>query len=192
MTPIKWLRKVGFVSVLLAWIPPGTAQAQERVYYVQEPSAYPIEVEPHFSFGADNVYGEAGVGAGLRFSVPVVSSLLVRVPDNLAISFGGDFLHYDNCYFGSECGANYLILPVAAQWNIFPAPRVSFFAEGGVFLYKGFFNECGPLDGPGCVAPSDFGLLPTLAVGARILMGGNASFIARLGYPTFTLGVSFL
>ncbi len=72
------------------------------------------------------------------------------------------------------------------------ARRVSLFAEAGVFLYKGFFDECAPGDGPGCVAPSDFGLLPTLAVGVRVHMGDNAAFTARLGYPTATLGVSFM
>jgi hypothetical protein len=169
------------------------AQAEERVVVVtDEPSAYPVEIEPHFTFGPDNVYGNSGVGAGLRVSIPVVSSLLVHVPDNLAVSFGGDLIHYDNCYFGSECGANYLLLPVAAQWNVFVARRVSLFAEGGVFLYKGFFNQCGPDDGPGCVEPSDFGILPTLAVGARLHMGDNVSFTARIGYPTITLGLSFL
>ena len=157
-----------------------------------EPSAYPIEIEPHAAFGAENVYGATGFGAGIRVSIPVVYSLLRRVPDNLAISFGGDILHYDNCYYGDYCGANYLMLPVAAQWNVFLARRVSVFGEAGVFVYKGFFNECGPADGPGCSAPSDFGLLPTLAIGARLHLGDNVSLIARLGYPTVTFGVSFL
>jgi hypothetical protein len=157
-----------------------------------EPRLYPLEIEPHFSFGAENVYGATGLGAGLRLSIPLISGYLGRVPDNLAISFGGDFLHYENCYYGNECGANYLMLPVAAQWNIFVARRVSVFGEAGVFVYKGFFNGCGPGDGPGCSPPSDFGVLPTLALGARIHMGDNVSFVARLGYPTITLGVSFL
>ena len=46
--------------------------------------------------------------------------------------------------------------------------------------------------GPGCAPPSDFGVLPTLAIGARIHMGDNVSFTARIGYPTITFGVSFL
>jgi hypothetical protein len=173
-----------------------TARAQDEapklVSQRDEPSAYPIEIEPHAVFGAENVYGATGFGGGLRVSIPVVFSLLRRVPDNLAISFGGDILHYDNCYYGDYCGANYLMLPVAAQWNVFLARRVSVFGEAGVFVYKGFFNECGPADGPGCAAPSDFGLLPTLAVGARFHLGDNVSLIARIGYPTVTFGVSFL
>jgi hypothetical protein len=153
---------------------------------------YPIEIEPHFAFGAGDVYGATGLGAGLRLSIPLVSGHLGQVPDNLAIGFGGDILHYDNCYYGNDCGANYLMLPAVAQWNIFVARRVSVFGEGGIFVYKGFFNGCGPGDGPGCSPPSDFGILPTVAIGARIHVGDNVSFVARLGYPTITLGVSFL
>lgn len=196
MSKKESLRPVVSAAISAAALTIGSAahaQPEERAVTIEtEPSAYPIEIEPHFTFGPDNVYGDSGFGAGLRVSIPIVASLLVNVPDNLAISFGGDLIHYDNCYFGSECGANYLMLPVAAQWNVFVARRVSLFAEGGVFVYKGFFDECGPGDGPGCVAPSDFGILPTLALGARIHMGDNASFTARVGYPTITLGVSFL
>lgn len=182
----------------LAWVTltPRPAHAAERVFVVEEgwrqPAEYPIEVEPHFTFGAENVYGNTGYGGGLRLSLPVVAGYLGRVPDNLAISFGGDVVHYENCYFPDRCGANYLMLPVAAQWNIFVARRVSIFGEAGAFLYKGFFDVCAPGDGPGCVAPSDFGVLPTLAVGGRIHIGRNASFLARVGYPTITLGFSFL
>jgi hypothetical protein len=84
------------------------------------------------------------------------------------------------------------MLPIAAQWNVFVARRVSLFGEAGAFIYKGFFDGCAPGDGPGCSPPSDFGVLPTLAIGARIHIGDNASFTARIGYPTMTLGVSFL
>jgi hypothetical protein len=179
-----------FLGVALA---PLTASAQEAPYDRDgDPSVYPIEIEPHFTFGAENVYGASGFGAGLRLSIPVVASLLANTPDNLAISFGGDVVHYDNCYFSDRCGADYVMFPVAAQWNIFVARRVSLLVEGGVFVYKGFFDGCGPGDGPGCVSPSDFGILPTVAIGARIHIGRNASFTARLGYPTVTLGVSFL
>jgi hypothetical protein len=179
------------VAALFAAMP-ARAQGETPAPPRDEPSLYPIEIEPHFSFGAENVYGATGFGAGLRLSIPVITSLLRRVPDNLAISFGGDVIHYDNCFFGNDCGANYLMLPVAAQWNVFVARRVSVFGEAGVFVYKGFFDGCGPNDGPGCSPPSDFGVLPTLAVGARIHMGDNASFTARIGYPTITFGVSFL
>ena len=156
-----------------------------------EPADYSVEIEPHFSFGAENVYGATGFGAGLRVGLPLAVGHIGRAPQNLALSFGGDVLHYDNCYFGGYCSANYLMVPVALQWNVFVARPVSLFLEGGAFLYKGWFDECGPGDA-GCSAPPDFGLLPTLALGGRIHLGRDAALTLRLGYPTSTLGVSFL
>ena len=137
------------------------------------------------------MYGATGFGAGLRLSAPIAVGHLGRMPQNLAISFGGDIIHYDSCYYGNYCGANYLLLPIAAQWNMFLARRFSLFLEGGAFLYKGWFDGCGP-GTPGCSAPPDFGFLPTVAVGGRFHLGENVSFIARLGYPTSTLGISFM
>ena len=176
---------------------PSGARAQERVegdwqQRREEAALYPLEIEPHFSFGAENVYGATGAGAGLRVSIPLAYGHVGRVPDNVAISFGGDVLHYDNCYYADNCGANYVLLPVAAQWNLQVLRRVSVFLEGGVFVYKGWFDGCRETDGPGCNQPSDFGVLPTLAIGGRIHIGDNVSFTMRLGYPTTTLGLSFL
>ncbi|MFI5299776.1 MAG: hypothetical protein ACHREM_16945 [Polyangiales bacterium] len=155
-------------------------------------SQYPLEIEPHFSFGAENIYGNSGFGAGVRFGIPLLLGHVGSLPDNLAINFGGDIVHYDNCYYSNYCSANYLMVPVAAQWNLFVARRLSVFGEAGAFLYKGWFDRCGPRDGPDCSVPSDFGLLPTVAIGGRVHIGGNTAFTLRLGYPTSTLGLSFL
>jgi hypothetical protein len=152
---------------------------------------YALELEPHFSFGEENVYGNTGFGAGLRVGIPLAYGNIGRVPDNIAISLGGDILHYDNCYFGERCGANYLMVPVAAQWNLFVHRRVSVFAEGGAFLYKGWFDGCGPGD-TGCNAPSNFGILPTLALGGRIHIGDDVALTLRVGYPMTTIGISFM
>ena len=169
------------------------ASAQERPdHEYPMAAAYPLEVELHATFGAGDVYGNTGFGAGVRLSIPVVAGMLGRrLSDNLAISFGGDIVNYDNCYYDTRCGANYLMLPIAAQYNLFFGRRVSVFGEAGAFVYKGFFDGCGPGDN-GCNAPSDFGILPTLAVGARIHITRSAAFTARIVYPTMTLGVSFL
>jgi hypothetical protein len=175
------------------------AVANADVVYVREGRAtpddvsrYSLEVEPHFSFGAENVYGATGFGGGIRLGIPLVAGHLGYLPDNLALSFGGDILHYDNCYYADYCNANYLFFPVAAQWNIFVARRVSLFGEGGAFVYKGWFDGCGPQDGPGCSAPSNFGVLPTFAIGLRIHIGSFTALTLRLGYPTSTAGLSFL
>jgi hypothetical protein len=151
---------------------------------------YPVEIEPHFTFGPDNVYGGAGIGGGLRIGVPFIRRRLGSVPSSLAINFGADVLHYDNCYM-NDCGATYLMTPVALQWNLAVARRVSLFVEGGAYFYKGWFDGC-PSGTPGCDAPSDIGVLPTVAVGGRIHLSRGTALTLRLGYPTTTLGVSFL
>jgi hypothetical protein len=170
---------------------PASAQDAYRAEDRGEFANYSLEVEPHFTFGPDNVYGASGFGGGLRLSIPVVGGALGNVPDNLAVSFGGDIVHYDNCYYSDQCGANYLMFPIAAQWNLFLVRRFSLFFEGGAYIYKGFFDNCGPVDN-GCSAPSDFGVLPTFAVGARVHLSPGAALTARLGYPTTTIGFSFL
>jgi hypothetical protein len=82
------------------------------------------------------------------------------------------------------------MVPVAAQWNVFVARRVSLFAEAGAFAYNGWFDSCG--GAPGCDAPANFGVLPTVAIGGRVHMGPVAALTLRIGYPMSTLGVSFL
>jgi len=158
----------------------------------EQASVYPLEIEPHFAFGPENVYGASGYGAGVRFGIPVAFGHLGSVPQNLAVGLGADLLHYDNCYFGTNCGANYVLVPAVAQWNLFVTRPVNVFAEGGVYLYKGWFAGCGPGDGPGCAPPSDFGLLPTFALGGRFPVASSTALTLRIGYPTTTLGVSFM
>lgn len=194
----------GVATIALVSGLPVTARAAEVIVVVprhdsneydsreDEASSRAIEIEPHFSFGAENVYGADGYGGGVRISIPLVRGHIGRIPENLAISFGGDFLHYDNCYYAGYCGANYLLFPVAAQWNVFVHRRVSLFLEGGVFIYKGWYSPCEDGNRPDCSQPSDFGLLPTLAIGGRIHVARNAAVTLRLGYPTTTLGVSFM
>lgn len=169
---------------------------RERVYYYEDPrvrpmAVYPVEIEGHFAFGPDNVYGSSGLGGGLRLSVPLVAAGGPRVSDNLAITFGADVLHYDNCYFGNRCDASYLMVPAAAQFNLFLGRHFSLLAEGGAFFYRGYFDECRPGD-VGCVAPRDVGVLPDLALGARVHLGPYVALVGRVGYPTATLGISFL
>jgi hypothetical protein len=174
----------------------GRPRHRERYYEEYEGSrpmaVYPVELEAHFAFGPDNVYGNSGYGAGARASIPLVAGVFSpRVSDNFALSFGADVLHYDNCYYTGRCSANYLMVPVAAQWNIFFGRRVSLFGEAGAFFYRGFFDECvnGDIN---CTAPRDIGVLPTLAIGLRGHITRDVAIIGRVGYPTSTIGVSFM
>jgi hypothetical protein len=185
----------GGTAIALCSLTSSTASAQSyRGDYRGDrynPAAYGLEADFHFSFAAENVYGNSGAGAGVRLGIPLAIGSLGRLPSNLALSFGGDVVNYQNCYYADRCNANYVMVPVAAQWNLWVAPRVSIFGEAGAFAYRGWFDGCAPGD-VGCNAPRDFGILPTLAVGARVRFGYHANLIARLGYPTTTIGISFM
>lgn len=170
------------------------ARADETI---RSPGAHPdyaVEIEPHFVLGDDSVFATAGYGVGARFGIPLVRNGFVpTINNNVAINFGVDFIHYGACYYGSiGCGANYLLFPVAMQWNFFVARQFSVYGEAGIFLYKGFFDDniCAGL-GAVCADPADFGVLPTFAVGGRYQFSDHVSLNLRLGYPTVTLGVSF-
>jgi hypothetical protein len=195
VTTTRWKTyalKLGLMlAATAAWSATARADGEVTLGRVREPLVYPIEFEPHLTFGAENVYGATGFGAGARVGIPLAVGHIGRAPQNLALTFGGDVVHYDNCYFGPYCGANYLMVPVAAQWNVGVVRPLSLFVEGGAFLYKGWFQGCGP-GAVGCSPPSDFGLLPTLALGGRVHVGPDVALTLRVGYPTTTLGVSFM
>lgn len=167
-----------------------TAGAQETIRDPGRHPVYPIEVEPHAVVGWDDYYGGSGVGAGLRLSIPVVQDGFIKsIDDSVAIGFGVDWVHYSDCYFRGDCSANYLVFPVAMQWNFFLTRHWSVFGEPGLFLYKGFVDRC---DAPGCKEPTSFGIEPAIAVGGRYAFTDNVTFTMRLGYPTFSAGFSFL
>jgi hypothetical protein len=175
-------------ALVVAFAAPAVAQDT-----IRDPGlhpSYPVEVEPHAVVGWNDFYGGSGIGAGLRLSIPIVQNGFIKsIDDSVAIGFGADWLHYSGCYYRGECTANYLIFPVALQWNFFFTRRWSAFGEPGLFLYKGFVDRC---SAPGCGEPASFGVEPALAVGGRYAFTDNVTFTLRLGYPTFSAGLSFL
>jgi hypothetical protein len=165
---------------------------------------YAIEVEPHglFGFGGLGAWGGFGFGAGLRLSIPVMQNgFIPKINNSVAITFGGDFLHYENCYstiygLGYGCAANYLYFPVALQWNFFVAQKWSVMAELGAAPYYGFFdNYCDNLNQQQrlfCTSPSHFSVTPWFNAGGRYHFNEHVALTLRIGWPTFSVGVSFM
>jgi hypothetical protein len=170
---------------------------------IKQPGGHPlygVEAEPHALFGWDNIYPGNSFGLGGRFSIPVVDNGFIKTINNsVAISFGVDWLHYDsdcgryaNVYYYS-CTANYLYFPVAMQWNFYVAERWSVFGEPGLYVYHGFFDTC-PANTPPqfCVTPSSTtGIRPAFYAGGRFHFNEKISLTMRIGYPTFSIGVSW-
>jgi hypothetical protein len=185
-----------FVAALLPVLVAATARADDTIRHPGDHPDYGVEIEPHGLIGWWGGPGYAdgnGYGVGGRFSIPIVKNGFIRTINNsVAISFGADILWYNACWYGNGygCSATYIDFPVALQWNFFVAQHWSVFAEGGLYAFHGFFDNC-PLNN-GCPnEPWQNGVEPALWVGGRYHFNDRVSLTMRLGFPTASVGVSF-
>lgn len=157
----------------------GTAGASPITQVGNHPT-YAVEIEPHFSAGTDNgprFKHDNGFGPGARFSIPIVENGFVPTINNsVAISFGIDWVYRGEGFGGDS--VNEFVLPVTMQWNFWVTDNWSFFGEPGVAI-DAFFNR-------------DWRLLPAFYGGARWNATENVNIVFRLGYPSTSVGVSFL
>jgi hypothetical protein len=172
----------------------GPARADDTIRHPGDHPSYAVEIEPHLVLGWEGVYGNDGFGAGARFSIPIVHNGFVSsINNSVAISFGADLVHSEWCWYGNNnagCSANYLDFPVAMQWNFFVAQRWSVFGEPGLLLYHRFLNDCP--NGNNCPGhPTVTGLEPAIFLGGRYHFSDGVSLTMRIGFPTFSIGVSF-
>jgi len=195
------------VSVAIGFARP--AAADDTIKRPGDHPKYAVEIEPHGLWGWTH-YDYApddGFGLGARFSIPIVENGFVpSINNSVAIGFGVDWLHYSGtaCYgvyygphYNGPCyyvgDSNYLFFPIVMQWNFFVASHFSAFAEPGLVIYHGFFNYCSgaPL-GYACANPNDTGVDFAFYVGGRYHVSDHVALVLRLGYPTFSFGVSFM
>lgn len=170
------------------------------------PIGYDFELEPHLVLGT-NPPGPgvgSGVGIGVRGSFVVApDGFIPNVNDSVAVGVGLDYGHYtgswaiqgyrDQClHFEPGPGGtsictevtsnggtyNYVYIPVVMQWNFWITRQWSAFAEPGLNLY--FLGHHG------------FDVSPAAYVGGRFQIADRITLTARLGYPTFSFGVSFM
>jgi hypothetical protein len=194
------------LSFIVASIP-RAAVADDTIKRPGDHPQYVVEVEPHGVWGWThyNYAPNDGFGLGVRFSIPVTDNgFISTINNNVAISFGVDWLHYSGAdcfyyYYGRYNGpcyyvgdANYLFFPVTMQWNFFVAKQWSVFGEPGFIIYHGFFDYCSrfPLGTP-CSNPSQTGVDFAFYAGGRFHFNEHIALTMRIGYPTFSIGVSF-
>jgi len=177
---------------------PRSARADDTIKHPGDHPEYSVEIEPHGIFGWSNFYATStGFGVGGRFSIPVVQNgFIPSLNNNVAVSFGLDFLHYSGCpYLNYGCGANYVFFPVAMQWNFFVAPHWSVFGEPGIFIYHGFFDDtdyCVINGRRYCDGPTVTGVGPAFYAGGRYHFNEHVTLTMRIGYPTISIGASFM
>jgi hypothetical protein len=162
-------------------------------------SRYSFEAEPHLLLGLFDPPGPAdgtGLGLGFRGTVTLVDNGFVPTINNsVGIGFGADLVHYGGgrqiCVTDSgpshvtACSntdsVNELWIPVVMQWNFFLSRQWSVFGEPGLAMrYQSV---------PGV---RNLSVDPQLYLGGRWHFSDQMTLTMRLGYPTFSVGVSFM
>jgi len=148
------------------------------------------------------------VEIGGRFTIPIVKNGFVSsINNSVGIGFGLDWVHYNGCYryFGNpnDC-SNFdaFVLPVVMQWNFFLSTHWSVFGEPGLAIVYNNWGSCGGyyVDSRNnrvlyeCGnAPSRIDLNPfVLFVGGRYHFSETTALTMRIGWPYFSIGVSFM
>ncbi|MFO7178775.1 MAG: hypothetical protein DIU78_008765 [Pseudomonadota bacterium] len=182
----------------------GTASVADAQSTIKRPGlrpAYTTELEPHLLLGIFDPPGpgdEPGFGLGLRATFDVApDGFIGPINDSVGIGVGLDVLDYDGRARGDcerfEPGPNgtrictevsgtgspvYALLPVVMQWNFWLTRNWSVFGEPGLLFQ---------------VAEGDIDVSPfVLYAGGRFHFSDRVALTMRIGYPTFSLGVSFL
>lgn len=146
---------------------------------------YVFEAEPHVILGFINPPGPgdgSGFGLGFRGTIPLLHNGFVStINNNIGIGFGLDWVHYSHSFIdrGNRYDVNYAYLPVVMQWNFFLSRQWSVFGEPGVAFH--FVNH-----GDNRFDPFVF------FAGGRWHFSDRITLTMRVGYPTFSVGVSFL
>ncbi len=192
----KWSGALAVPLFFAASAVPSPALADDTIKHPGDHPAYRFEFEPHALWAPwGSYYGGSGLGLGGRLSVILTDSgFIPTINNSVGITAGIDWLHYSACYYLDSfgCGASYLFFPVAMQWNFFVAPSWSVFGEPGLMIFHGFFDTgyC-PLNGF-CAYPTATGVAPVFYLGARYHFNDHLALTMRVGYPTFSVGVSFM
>jgi hypothetical protein len=191
------------VAVILAAVPT-PAHAQSIIKSPGDHPPYKVELEPHLALGWGHLYRGNGLGVGARVGIVIVDNGFVKsINNSVAISFGADWLRYSGCYyydgrarFEYGCGASYFVFPVTMQWNFWLTPRWSVFGEPGLYFYHGIYDDyCRDRNNnvvPGCGYPTRGGADLAFYVGGRFHFTDTIALTMRLGYPSSSVGVSFL
>jgi hypothetical protein len=178
---------VSLAAGALVALAASSAHAETIIKNPGQHPGYAVELEPHLNFGFFNYRYYGGyrgygiipeVGAGFRATIPIVDPGFVpRINDTVGITFGGDV----TACTGYCDGHYYFRFPVGIQWNFFITRRFNAFADVGFVL--GIDN--------GYRFRSVFYPDILLQAGGRYMFTDKVSLTFRIGYPFFSLGVSF-
>jgi hypothetical protein len=194
-------RGLGLAALaLFGWMSRSEARADTLI--IELPGDHPryaVEAEPHLLLGLIEPPGYAqgtGIGLGARATIPIVyQGFVSSINNSVAIGFGIDFARYGRGDFcrgfdpDGDCNDyrrrdsfSELWFPVVLQWNFFLSRNWSVFGEPGFALNYHSWD-----------APTSLELEPLIFfAGGRYHFADRITLTMRLGYPAFSVGVSFL
>jgi hypothetical protein len=182
------------LSAAITLAVPRAAHAEDLI--ISQPGQHPsyaLEIEPHADFTFFDLGNNLrGLGLGARLSVPIVKNGFVSsINDSVAIGVGIDALQYSGCShtrFG-DCGSiTTIFVPVVMQWNFWLSTHWSLLGEPGVAIYH--WAPSSTCIGDYCDARTY--VEPVLFVGGRYHFAEHAALTMRVGWPYWSVGVSFL
>ena len=196
-------RLLSFIgAALLLAIATWQAPARADTLIIKNPGDHPryaFEAEPHLVLGFIEPPGYAsgtGFGLGFRGAIPLLRNGFVpSINNSVAIGFGMDFARYgrgDYCTDGGilpNCNRvrndhfYEIYIPVVLQWNFFLSRNWSVFGEPGIAL-----NYHAWSGGPRALDVDPF----VFFIGGRYHFSDRMTLTMRIGYPAFSVGVSFL
>lgn len=189
----RWLRliAVGGCALGLAGL---VAWPAEAAGVIKQPNAHPrydFEAEPHLVLGWIDPPGEVdgdGIGLGFRGTFELVDPGFIKgINNTVGLGIGLDWVSYDHdhCFrdrdrrwICDDDNQTYMWIPIVMQWNFFLHDQWSVFGEPGGAIR---------VDGPGDDRIDPF----VLYLGGRWHFADAASLTMRVGYPSFSVGVSF-
>ena len=179
-----------------------TTHAHADTLIIRSPgdhSRYLFEAEPHLLLGLIDPPGVAsGTGLGLGFRgtfILVDNGFVPSINNSIGLGVGLDWVHYGHgrahcnrdqgpsgvCNFDDSESVNNLWVPVVMQWNFFLSRQWSVFGEPGLAVRY----TSTPDDHKVSVDPQFY-------AGGRWHFSDQMTLTMRLGYPTFSVGVSFM
>jgi hypothetical protein len=196
------IRTIVCLTAALATLLTALPSAHADTLVIRRPGDHPdyvLEAEPHLLLGfidppGPDVDDDFGFGPGFRGTIEIVDNGFVSTINNtIGVGFGVDYLIYPGA--GKRCGRSgpgpggpcieededitYLWLPLVMQWNFWLSRNWSVFGEPGVAFR--------------IVSPGDDKFQPLVFfAGGRFHFSERATLTMRLGYPAFSVGVSFL
>ena len=189
----------------------GARAARAEDMIIKRPGDHPtysVELEPHLALAfLIPTAGSSGIGIGGRATIPVVKNgFISSINNSVGIGFGIDWINYNGCYRGRWANPAYcpnfqaFFIPIVMQWNFFLSTHWSVFGEPGFAITHNSYGACVDfyVDNQGnrvsCGAtPGRVGIDPfVLFVGGRYHFSETVALTMRIGWPYFSIGVSFM